>query len=111
MITRASLRYYAGTNTLVVLGVAVAVAVLSGALLVGESVRESLRQLALGRLGRVDTIVTSPMFFRSALASSGSAPIIIAAGAARDAWRSTASTTSSGSSTVSAASPSQGATR
>ena len=37
MLTRASLRYYAGTNALVVLGVAVAVAVLSGALLVGEA--------------------------------------------------------------------------
>lgn len=81
MLTRASLRYYAGTNALVVLGVAVAVAVLAGALLVGESVRESLRQLALGRLGQTDVIVTSPMFFRTALAPSGAAPLIVAAGA------------------------------
>jgi len=69
MLTRASLRYYAGTNALVVLGVAVAVAVLAGALLVGESVRESLRQLALARLGNVDAIVTAPTFFRTALAA------------------------------------------
>ena len=65
---RASLRYYAATNALVVLGVAVAVAVLAGALLVGASVRESLRQLALGRLGATDAVVTAPTFFRAALA-------------------------------------------
>ncbi len=68
MLTRASLRYYAATNMLVVLGVAVAVAVLGGALLVGASVRESLKQIALGRLGATDAIVTSPTFFRTALA-------------------------------------------
>ncbi|HYE87142.1 MAG TPA: ABC transporter permease, partial [Vicinamibacterales bacterium] len=68
MLTRASLRYYAGTNALVVLGVAVAVAVLAGALLVGTSVRESLRQIALGRLGNTDAVVMGPTFFRTALA-------------------------------------------
>ena len=52
MLTRASLRYYAATNALVVLGVAVAVAVLAGALLVGASVRESLKQIALGTARR-----------------------------------------------------------
>jgi putative ABC transport system permease protein len=91
MLTRASLRYYAGTNALVVLGVAVAVAVLAGALLVGASVRESLRQIALGRLGQVEVIVNSPTFFRTALAAdvlagspdrvSGVAPLIVAGGA------------------------------
>ena len=53
---------------MVVVGVAVAVAVLAGALLVGASVRESLRELALGRLGATDVVVTSPTFFRAALA-------------------------------------------
>ena len=91
MLTRASLRYYAATNVLVVLGVAVAVAVLAGALLVGSSVRESLRQLALGRLGATDAIVTAPTFFRTALADdvlkgspervSGAAPLVVAGGA------------------------------
>ena len=37
-----SMKYYWRTNAAVVLGVAVAVAVLSGALLVGDSVRGSL---------------------------------------------------------------------
>ena len=92
MLTRASLRYYAATNALVVLGVAVAVAVLAGALLVGESVRESLKQIALGRLGNTDVVVSSPTFFRTALADdiarnqepgTGNrvAPVIVAAGA------------------------------
>ena len=91
MLTRASLRYYAGTNALVVLGVAVAVAVLAGALLVGASVRESLRQLSLARLGQTDAVVTSPTFFRAALAddlmarqprlAGSAAPVIVAGGA------------------------------
>ena len=89
MLTRASLRYYAATNTLVVLGVAVAVAVLAGALLVGASVRESLRQIALGRLGHTDAVVSSPTFFRTALADDliakqpalKAAPLIVAGGA------------------------------
>ena len=68
MLTRASLRYYTATNMMVVLGVAVAVAVLAGALLVGASVRESLRQIALGRLGATEVVVTAPTFFRAALA-------------------------------------------
>jgi len=70
MLTKASLRFYAATHVMVVLGVAVAVAVLAGALLVGASVRESLKQIALGRLGATDVIVTSPTFFRTALADA-----------------------------------------
>lgn len=91
MLTRASLRYYAGTNALVVLGVAVAVAVLAGALLVGASVHESLRQIALGRLGQTDAIITSPTFFRTTLADDliaaspqrieKAAPLIVVTGA------------------------------
>src|SRR5436190_18349082 len=94
MLTRASLRYYAGTNALVVLGVAVAVAVLAGALLVGASVRESLKQIALGRLGNTDVLVSSPVFFRTELANQiagnrepgtgnprSVAPLIVAGGA------------------------------
>ena len=53
---------------MVVLGVAVAVAVLAGALLVGASVRESLRQIALGRLGATEVVITAPIPFRAALA-------------------------------------------
>src|SRR5688572_19796338 len=84
MIARASLRYYKATNAMVVLGVAVAVAVLAGALLVGASVRESLRQIALGRLGATEVVVTSPTFFRAALADDltlASTPLVAFPGA------------------------------
>ena len=84
MIARASLRYYKATNAMVVLGVAVAVAVLAGALLVGASVRESLRQIALGRLGATEVVVTAPTFFRTALADdlkTPAAPLIVVGGA------------------------------
>ena len=64
------LTYYWRTNVAVVLGVATAVAVLAGALLVGDSVRGSLRGLVLQRLGRTDRVVVSSGFFREALADA-----------------------------------------
>jgi putative ABC transport system permease protein len=63
------LTHYWRTNLAVIVGVATAVAVLSGALLVGDSVRGSLRDLVLQRLGRTDRVVVSSGFFRDALAS------------------------------------------
>jgi ABC-type lipoprotein release transport system permease subunit len=63
-----SLAYYWQTNIVVVLGVAIAVAVLTGALLIGESVRGSLRDLVSQRLGRTDDFVASTGFFREQLA-------------------------------------------
>jgi putative ABC transport system permease protein len=60
--------YYWRSHLAVVLGVATAVAVLAGALLVGDSVRGSLRDLVLGRLGKTDVIVASATFFRQQLA-------------------------------------------
>ena len=68
-LVQRSLGYYWRVNLAVVAGVGVAVAVLSGALLVGASVRGSLRDLALGRLGRVDTTVGAQAFFGEALAT------------------------------------------
>ncbi len=74
--TRLALRglfYYWRTNGAVVIGVATAVAVLSGALLVGDSVRGSLRDLVLQRLGRTDFVVASSGFFRDQLADDARA--------------------------------------
>ncbi len=62
------LAHYWRSHLAVVLGVATAVAVLTGALLVGDSVRGSLRGLVEGRLGRADQVVVSTSFFRAALA-------------------------------------------
>ena len=58
-LARRSITHYWRTNVAVVAGVAVGVSVLSGALLVGTSVRTSLQTLALERLGSVDQVVTS----------------------------------------------------
>ncbi|HEY0170555.1 MAG TPA: ABC transporter permease, partial [Pyrinomonadaceae bacterium] len=63
-----NLTYYRRTNLAVVFGVGVAVAVLAGALLVGESVRASLRGLFLQRLGRASHVASAPNFFRERLA-------------------------------------------
>jgi putative ABC transport system permease protein len=62
------LRHYWRSHLAVIAGVATAVAVMAGALLVGDSVRGSLRDLALQRLGRTDRVITATTFFREALA-------------------------------------------
>jgi ABC-type antimicrobial peptide transport system permease subunit len=64
----ASLRHHWRMHVAVGLGVAVATAVLTGALLVGDSVRGSLRDLTLERLGRIDSALVTGHFFRQALA-------------------------------------------
>ena len=64
----ASLRHYRRIQFAVALGVAVATAVLTGALLVGDSVRGSLRDLTLQRLGRIDSVLVAGHMFRAALA-------------------------------------------
>ena len=86
------LTYYWRTNLAVVAGVATAVAVLAGALLVGDSVRGSLRDLVVQRLGRTDQVIVSSGFFRDALADelrssqpftstfSDAAPLIVVPG-------------------------------
>lgn len=68
-LVQRNLAYYWRTNLAVVLGVAIAVAVLSGALLVGDSVRASLRDLFLQRLGNTTHVVAASGFFRAQLAS------------------------------------------
>lgn len=67
-LLKRSLTYYWQTNLVVVLGVAIAVSVLAGALLIGESVRGSLRDLSARRLGNTDHLISSAGFFREQLA-------------------------------------------
>ena len=64
-----SLKHYSRLNAAVALGAAVATAVLTGALVVGDSVRGSLRQITLERLGGVDHALVSERFFRAGLAA------------------------------------------
>lgn len=68
-LTLASLKHHWRIHTAVVLGVAAATAVLTGALLVGDSVRGSLRALTLDRLGRIDALLVTDRFFRRELAT------------------------------------------
>ncbi len=64
-----TLAHHGIASLAVMLGVAVAGAVLTGALLGGDSVRGSLRDLTLGRLGGVDLAAVSETFFRERLAA------------------------------------------
>ena len=56
-----SLTHHLRINAAVALGVAAATAVLTGALLVGDSVRGSLRHLALDRLGQIESVLLTVM--------------------------------------------------
>src|SRR5580700_11097440 len=81
-LIRRNLAFYWRTNLAVILGVTTAVAVLSGALLVGDSVRGSLRDLVLSRLGKTESVVSAANFFREQVSSEvpGSAPLIVLQG-------------------------------
>lgn len=67
-ILRRSLRYYWRASLAVILGAAAGAAALTGALFVGDSMRASLRTMALARLGPVDVALEGRRFFREALA-------------------------------------------
>lgn len=65
-----NLAWFWRTNLAVLLGLATATGVLGGALLVGDSVRATLRDLLLARLGNADCVVTRDGFLREELAAS-----------------------------------------
>jgi putative ABC transport system permease protein len=65
-----SLRHYARSHAGAFLGATVASAILIGALVVGDSVRGSLFEMAMSRLGRIDTVITgNDRLFRDALSN------------------------------------------
>ena len=63
---RRSLSHYARSHFAVALGVVVAAMVISGALIVGDSVRDSLQAISLARMGAVDHALVTHRFFREA---------------------------------------------
>ena len=80
-----SLWHYRRVHLAVLAGVAVATAVITGALLVGDSVRGSLRDLTLERLGRIDNVLVAEQPFRAALADqfaeyTAAAPLLLVPG-------------------------------
>jgi putative ABC transport system permease protein len=76
-----SLSHFRKSSLAVALGAAVASTVLTGALLTGDSVRGSLRDLTLERLGGIDQALVSSRFFREELAVDlNAAPLIVLRG-------------------------------
>lgn len=69
----ASLWYHRRIQLAAACGVAVATAVVVGALMVGDSMRASLRRLTYERLGRIDEAMVAGRFFRAALAEAAAA--------------------------------------
>jgi ABC-type antimicrobial peptide transport system permease subunit len=65
-----TLLFHWRTNLAVGLGVVVGTAVIGGALIVGDSVRGSLRDMTFARLGNVDFALTGPRFITSELAKA-----------------------------------------
>lgn len=63
-----SLLWHRRTHLLVLLAVAVSTAVIGGSLIVGDSVRGSLRKMTLSRLGGISHAIHAPVFFREKLA-------------------------------------------
>lgn len=63
-----NLRYYLRSHLAAVASMAVATAALTGALVIGDSIRGSLRQMTLERLGVTDYALVSEHFFRDQLA-------------------------------------------
>jgi ABC-type antimicrobial peptide transport system permease subunit len=51
----------------VVIGVAIAATVIVGALIVGDSVRGSLRFMAMDRIGKIDTVLIAPRWFKESI--------------------------------------------
>ena len=77
-LAKSSLRYRRSISLAVAIGIAVATAVITGALIVGDSMRGSLRELTLQRLGNTDSIIAPGMFFdpSGVLPSETSVPLI-----------------------------------
>ncbi|WP_231612515.1 FtsX-like permease family protein [Novipirellula galeiformis] len=69
-----SVRHSWRVSVCVAIGVATATAVIVGALLVGDSMRGSLRELTIERLGQTDSMVAPGHFFNSAEVTSRSVP-------------------------------------
>ncbi|PKP20234.1 MAG: hypothetical protein CVU05_09600, partial [Bacteroidetes bacterium HGW-Bacteroidetes-21] len=85
-----SLTYFKRQHFAVVLGVVISTAVLTGALIVGDSVRNSLKQMVIARLGNVQYVLQAGDRFVSAELALGisaktgvrTAPIILTGGVA-----------------------------
>src|SRR5262245_40232843 len=70
-LARRNLAFYVRSHLGTILGTAIDTAVLNGALLVGDSVRGSVREMALARLGKIDfALASGDRLFQAALANA-----------------------------------------
>lgn len=69
-----STRHYWRVNCAIVLGILVGTSVLTGALIVGDSVRHSLQKLTLERLGKIDLVLFADHFFAPAIIDDAISP-------------------------------------
>lgn len=81
-LAQRGLRGHRRAHAAIAAGVAVATAVLVGALVVGDSVRGSLRDLTIQRLGKIDQLIAPGRPFRAALAeeidgAEATAPLLV----------------------------------
>ncbi|MFN9717780.1 MAG: ABC transporter permease [Planctomycetota bacterium] len=67
LLTLRSVVHYWRSNLVVATAVAIATAVIGGALVTGDSVRASLRQMTMSRLGAVTHVLNSPRFVQEGL--------------------------------------------
>ena len=65
-----TLVHFRGLLVPVAMGVAVATAVIVGALVVGDSMRGSLRYIAMDRIGSIESVVVAPRWFDQKLADN-----------------------------------------
>ncbi len=65
-----TLLHFRGLILPVALGVAVATAVIVGALVVGDSMRGSLRFIAMDRIGSIDSVLVAPRWFKESLTNN-----------------------------------------
>jgi len=82
------LAHYRRTGFVVAIGLAVATSVIVGSLVIGDSIKGSIRRTALARLGVIFDAVTSPRFFRAQLADEAHVwgvvePLLVLDGSAR----------------------------
>ncbi len=68
-LTWDSLKFYRGQNFLLAMTVALCVAVITGALLVGDAIRGSLRDISLRRLGKIESVLAAEHFFHAGLSA------------------------------------------
>src|SRR4029079_19131676 len=78
-----SRKHFWALNLAVICGIAVTTAVLTGALLDGDSVKESLRAITLDRLGQINFALVTDHFVRDQLAAeTNSIPAVLLNGSA-----------------------------